>query len=316
MRKRESIFKLVTDERILILIVGIAILWRRVISADETISFCESACSGITLSILGWVLFAYMYSTSRKPTDWPVTRKIYQGIAASLLVLNIYVAIYYGMRWFRLLHEEIYMPMDFVFRDVRYLMLVLCYCSVLWTARYLKEMRDKYQLLIKEEPKGHAGSMKESVLWVTMHERTLTVIVVAAILWRIAISFDHTISVRESAISCVILLLLGLFLFGYVCALSVKAKRKIELTRVIQGIAAGLMAINIYAIFYYGMRGYILILGLGDVSGTYVPFDLLFRNMRYIMLIIFYCTAIVLSTFLEKAYKDYTVPKKSANLNV
>jgi hypothetical protein len=94
MRKRESLFKLVTDERILILIVGIAILWRRVISADETISFCESACSGITLSILGWVLFAYMYSTSRKPTDWPVTRKIYQGIAASLLVLNSYVDIY------------------------------------------------------------------------------------------------------------------------------------------------------------------------------------------------------------------------------
>jgi len=247
---------------------------------------------------------------SRKPTDWPVTRKIYQGIAVSLLVLNIYVAIYYGMRWFRLLHEEIYMPMDFVFRDVRYLMLVLCYCAVLWTARYLKAMRDKYRLLIKEEPKSHAMSMKESVLWVSMHERTLTVIVVAAILWRIAISVDHTITFGESAVSCIILLLLGWFLFGYVCALSVKARRKIELTRVIQGIAAGLMAINIYAIFYYGMSWYVLILGMGDVSGTYVPFDLLFRNMRYIMLVIFYCTAIVLSTFLDKAYKDYTVPTK------
>ncbi|MEA2052555.1 MAG: hypothetical protein U9O90_07015, partial [Euryarchaeota archaeon] len=84
----------------------------------------------------------------------------------------------------------------------------------------------------------------------------------------------------------------------------------------IQGIAFGLMAINIYAIFYYGMSWYILILGMGDVSGTYVPFDLIFRDIRYIMLVIFYCTAIVLSKFLEKAYKDYTVPKKSANLNV
>ena len=317
MRKRESIFKLVTDERILILIVGIAILWRRVISADETISFCESACSGITLSILGWVLFAYMYSTSRKPTDWPVTRKIYQGIAASLLVLNIYVAIYYGMRWFGILHEEVYVPLDFVFSDVRYLMLVLCYCSVLWTARYLKGMRDKYRLLIKERPKRHdATCMKRYVLWVMMHERTLTVIVVAAILWRIAISVDHTITFRESAISCVTLLILGWFLFGYVCALSVKAKRKIELTKVTQGIAFGLMTINIYAIFYYGMSWYVLILGMGDVSGTYVPVDLLFRNIRYIMLVIFYCTAIVLSKFLENAYKDYTVPiNKSANLN-
>jgi hypothetical protein len=32
-------------------------------------------------------------------------------------------------------------------------------------------------------------------------------------------------------------------------------------------------------------------------------------------LVIFYCTAIVLSKFLERAYTDYTVPKKSANLN-
>ncbi len=311
MRKREAIFTLVTDERILILIVGIAILWRRVISSDESISFGESACSGITLSILGWVLFAYLYSTSRKPTDWPVTSKIYQGIAVSLLVLNVYVAIYYGMRWFRLLHEEVYVSLDFVFRDVRYLLLVLCYCAVLWTARYLKGLCDKYRLLIKEEPKSHAMSMKESVLWVTMHERSLTVIVVAAILWRIAITVDHTITFRESAISCVTLLLLGWFLFGYVCALSVKVKRKIELTKVIQGIAFGLMAINIYAIFYYGMRGYVLLLGMGDVSRTYVPVDLLFRNIRYTMLVIFYCTAIVLSKFLEKAYTDYTVPKKA-----
>jgi hypothetical protein len=314
MDKRETIFKLVTDERILILIVGIAILWRGLLSADESISFRESACSGTTLFITGWVLFAYMYSTSRKQTDWPVTSKIYQGIAVSLLVLNIYVAIYYGMRWFRLLHEEVYIPLDFVFRDVRYLMFLVCYCSVLWTARYLKEMRDKYRLLIKEEPKSYAMSMKESILWVTMHERTLTVIVAAAILWRIAISLDRTITFRESAISCVTLLILGWFLFGYVCALSVKVKRKIELTRVIQGIAFGLMTINIYAIFYYGMSWYVLILGMEDVSGTYMPVDLLFRNIRYIMLVIFYCTAIVLSTFLEKAYKDYTVPKKEARI--
>jgi hypothetical protein len=311
MSMRESIFKLVTDERILILIVGVAILWRRVISSDETISFCESVCSGITLIVMGWVLFGYMYSTSRKPTDWPVTRKIYQGIAASLLVLNIYVAIYYGMRWFRLLHEEVYVPMDFVFRDVRYLMLVLCYCAVLWTASYLKAMRDKYKLLIKEEPKSHARSMKESVLWVTMHERTLTVIVVAAILWRVAITCDHTITFRESVVACITLLILGWFLFGYICALCVKVKRKIELTRVIQGIAFGLMAINIYAIFYYGMRWYILALGMADVSRTYVPLDYLFRNLRYIMLVIFYCTAIVLSKFLEKAYTEYIVPKKA-----
>jgi len=316
MEKRESIFKLVTDERILILIVGIAILWRCLLSADETISYWECVGSGITLFIMGWLLFAYMYSTSKKPTDWPVTSRIYQAMAVSLLVLNIYVAIYYGLCWFRVLHEEVYIPLDFIFCDVRFLMFLLCYCSVLWTAKYLKEMRDKYRLLIKEEPKCHAMSMKESVLWVFMQERTLAVLVVAAILWRIAISVDHTIAFSENAISCVILLLLGWFLFGYVCALSVKVKRKIELTRVIQGIAAGLMAINIYAIFYYGMSWYVVVTGLRDVAETYVPGDLLFRNIRYIMLVIFYCTATVLSKFLEMAYTDYTVPSnKSANLN-
>lgn len=317
MRKREAIFKLVTDERILILIVGIAILWRCVLSADETISFCESVCSGITISIMGWVIFGYLYSMCQKPTDWPVTENIYQGIAVSLLVLNIYVAIYYGMRWFGILHEEVYVPLDFVFSDVRYLMIVLYYCAVLWTTRYLKGMRNNYRLLIKERPKRHDTTcMKRYVLWVIMHERTLTVIVVAAILWRIAICVDHTITIRESTVSCVTLLILGWFLFGYIGALSVKAKRKIELTRVIQGIAFGLMAINIYAIFYYGMRWYVSVIELRDVAETYVPVDLLFRNIRYIMLVIFYCTAIVLSKFLEKAYTDYTVPiNKSANLN-
>jgi hypothetical protein len=308
---RESIFTLVTDERILIVIVGIAILWRRIISYNETIVLWESVCSGITLIIMGWLLFAYMSSMCQKPTDWPITGKIYQGIAFSLLVLNIYVVIYYGMRWFRLLHEEIYMPMDFVFRDVRYIMLVVCYCAVLWSARYLKGMRDNYRLLIKERQKRRGKCMKELVLWVLTHERTLTVIVVVAILWRMAICLTHAITFWESVVSCITLLVMGCFLFGYICALSVKVKGKIELTKVIQGVALSIMAINIYALFYYGMRWYILLMGIGDAIGTYVPLDCLFRNIRYVMLVMFYCTAIVLSKFLEKAYTDYTVPAKT-----
>ena len=317
MRKREAIFNLVTDERILILVVGVAILWRCILSSDETISFWECVCSGITIFIMGWVPFVYLYSMCQKPTAWPVTEKIYQGIAVSLLVLNIYVTIYYVMRWLGVLHEEVYVPLDFVFSDVRYLMLVLYYCAVLWTTRYLKAMRDNYRLLIKEKPKSHEmRCMKRYVLWVLMHERTLTVIVGAAILWRIAISLDHTITIKESTVSCVTLLILGWFLFGYIGALSVKAKHKIELTRVIQGIAFGLMAINIYSIFYYAMRWYVSVIGLRAVAETYVPADLFFRDIRYIMLVIFYCTAIVLSKFLEKAYTDYTVPiSKSVNSN-
>lgn len=308
---REPIFKAITDERILIVVAGMALLWRTVVSLDEAEAVWESVCSGISLFLIGWVLFSYMRSMSLKPTHWPVSNKIYHGIAVSLLALNIYVAIYYGMRWFRLLHEEVYVPLDYVFRDVRYVMLVLCYCAVIWSAGHLRGMHDDYRLLIKErEKKRHATSMKEALFSVMTHERTLITIVIAAILWRIAISVDKNITFWESTCSCISLIIMGWFLFGYIIALSVKVKGKLELTKVIQGIALALCAINVYAILYYGMRWYVLLMSMEDVTGTYLPLDFLFRDIRYVMLVLFYCTAIVLAKYLEKAYEDYTVPSQ------
>jgi len=112
--------------------------------------------------------------------------------------------------------------------------------------------------------------------------------------------------------SCIILLIIGWFLFGYISALTVKVKATLDLAKACCGVALGLCAINVYAIFYYGIRWYELIgIGISDVSEIYVPqpLDLIFREMRYLMLVIFYCTAIVLAKYLEKAYEDYTVPK-------
>ncbi len=252
MKKREFIFRVITDERVLIVIVGIAFLWRALVSSDGEITLWESASSGISLFIIGWVLFGYIYSMNAKPTDWPVSNKIYHGIAVSLLVLNSYVMIYYGMRWVGLLGVEVSVPQDFIYRDIRYVLFVMFYCSVIGSARYLKGVHENYRLLIKERPKKRAKSIKEAIFRVITHERTLVVIIAAAILWRIVISGDNNITFWESTLSGISLIIIGWFLFGYLCALTVKVKHRMDLRRAIPGIALGLCAINIYALFITG----------------------------------------------------------------
>jgi len=309
---REYISKVITDERILIVIAGIALFWRSLVSLDKTEALWECICSGISLFIMGWALFAYICSMSRKPTSWPVTNKIYLWVAICLFVLNIYVAIYYGMRWVGLLHVEVSVLHDPIFRDVRYILFVVFYCAIIWSTRYFRGMHENYRSLIKERPKKPAKSMKEFLFRVITNERTLIAIIAAVILWRIAINSDHNIAFGESLCSCIILLIMGWFLFGYISASAVKANATFDLAKACYGVALGLCAINIYTIFYYGIRWYELIgIGISDVSEIYVPQlpDLVFREMRYVMLVIFYCTAIVLSKYLEKAYEDYTVPK-------
>nr|QNO53776.1 hypothetical protein JMICBFOL_00025 [Methanosarcinales archaeon ANME-1 ERB6] len=315
MNKREFIFRAVTDERVLIVLGGIAFLWRAVISSDEKITFWESACSGVSLFIIGWLLFAYMYSMSRKPTDWPATNRIYRGIAFCLIVLNVYIAIYYGMRWFGLMRVEISVPRDFIYRDLRYVIFMMYYCAAIGSARYLRGMHEKYRLLIKERPKKRAKNIKEAIFRVMTHGGTSVVIIAAAILWRMAITTDNVVTFWESTLSGLSLIIIGWFLFGYLCALSVKVKHRMDLTKTIQGIAFGLCAINVYAVFYYGVRWYgILSRIMGEVTETYVPqpLDILFRSTRYVMLVTFYCTAILLAKHLVVAYEDYTVPARKS----
>jgi len=313
MNRREITFRVLTDERVLIVIAGIAFLWRAIISSDEKITFFESACSGLSLFIFGWGIFAYMCSMSRKPSDWPVTNRIYRGIAISLLVLNVYISSYYGLRWSGLLHVEVSVPKDFIYRDLRYVIFVMYYCIALGSVRYLKGMDEKYKLLIKERQKQHAKSIKEALFRLMTHALTLVVIIAAAISWRMAITIDNNITFWESTLSGILLIIIGWFLFGYLCALSVKVKHKPDLTRVIQHVAFGLCAINIYAVFYYGLRWYgLLCTIMGEVEETYVsqPLELVFRDVRFVMLVIFYCTSLLLAKYLVTAYEDYTVPAR------
>jgi len=317
MDKRDFLFWVLTDARILIVVDGIAFLWRAAVSADEEISPWESACSGVSLFIIGWLVFAHLYSMSVKPTEWPVSNRIYRGIALSVLVLNFYIMIYYGMRWHGFLHVEVSVPRDFIYRDLRYVIFVMYYCIIIGTARYLRGMHEKYRLLIKERPgkKRRAKNIKEAVFMAMTHVRTLVLIIAAAILWRGVKAIGNVLTLWESTVSGISLVIIGWFLFGYLCALSMKVKHRMDLTRAIQGIAFGLCAINIYAIFYYGLRWYELIERImGGVGETYVPqpLDILFRNVRYVMLVLFYCLTILLAKHLVKAYENYIVPARKS----
>jgi hypothetical protein len=62
------------------------------------------------------------------------------------------------MRWYRLAGlkgvVEAAVPLDFLYRDIRYLVLVVFYCVVIWLAKYLEEMYRDYLLVAKGEPKA------------------------------------------------------------------------------------------------------------------------------------------------------------------
>jgi Ca2+/Na+ antiporter len=303
--------------RTAIAILIVAIVWRAVISLDGKIAFWESLCSGIALIVLGWVLFAYMYRMSKELKGWIISNYIYQGIAVCLLIINIYALIYYGMRWFKLLSVEAYLPYDFIFRDVRYIALVVFYCAVMWSAGYPKRMHEEYISKSKDKTVLHIISpflytrvkklkqmgLKELIATVITDERTLLVIVGLAFLWRIVISLDYNITLGESVGSGIALILVGWLFFGYIYSLSSKQQDWPDLVKVYQALALGVLAINIYVLVYYGMRWY----RLAGAAEAFVPLDYLFRDVRFFALVMFYCASIVLSKFLNRAYEEYTL---------
>ncbi|HDS45292.1 MAG TPA: hypothetical protein ENN68_04240 [Methanomicrobia archaeon] len=294
-------------------ILLVAILWRVVISLDGKITFWESLCSGIPLILLGWVLFGYCYRHTRGLKGWIISNYIYQGIAICLVVVNSYVLIYYGMRWYRLLAVEAYLPLDFIFRDIRYITLVTFYCSVIWSAKYVKKMHEEYISRAKRKtvqqlmsPNLHHRSTKLSEMEladIVMDERTLIVIIGLTFLWRIFISLDYEISIWESLISGIAVILLGWIVFAHLYFLFSKQRNWLDLLKVYHATALGVIAMNLYTLVYYGMRWY----RLAGSEEAFVPWDFLFRDVRYFILVMFYCASLVLSTFLKRAYVEYTI---------
>lgn len=317
--------KVVLDGRTLIVIFIVAILWRAYISIGESIALWESVCSGIFIIIFGWAIFAYSYYMFKKQEGWSITNWIYEGIAVCILPLNIYVIIYYAMRWYRLLSTEAYLPLDFIYRDIRFIALVLFYCAILWSVKYILEMHKDYTSLSKEKgilhlispylyhklKKLREMSMTELIGAVITDERSLMVIVGLAFIWRTAISIDYKIAPWESMCSGIALFIMGWLFFGYICSMSWKQKGWLALVKVYHGIAVGLLAINIYVLVYYVMRWYRLF-SVDDVAEAFVPLDYLFRDARFFVLVIFYCASIVLSKFLKRAYEEYSLLYTSA----
>ncbi len=154
---KESCGKAMMEKRTVAGGLVVAILWRTYISLDKEITLWESMVSGTALFIVGWTLFAYIFFMSRGLKGWLELNKIYQWIAISLTAINIYVIVYYGMRWYRMAGmgglAEVLVPLDFLFRDIRYIALVVFYCVVIWLAKYLKKVHEDYILLFKGEPK-------------------------------------------------------------------------------------------------------------------------------------------------------------------
>ncbi|MDI6886720.1 MAG: hypothetical protein QMD22_10370 [archaeon] len=150
---KEILGNAIIDRRTSIAILVIATLWRVGISLNGEIALWESICSGIALFILGWALFAYIYLMSRELKGWLELNKIYHWIAVSIAAINVYVIVYYGMRW----HElggaiEATVPLDFLFRNIRFMMLVIFYCVVIWLTRYLRRVHGDYQIIFRGAP--------------------------------------------------------------------------------------------------------------------------------------------------------------------
>jgi len=308
--------KAIFDKRILAAIVVAAILWRTFISLDGKVDPWESVCSGIALILFGWVLFAYVYLESTKLKGWIMSNWIYQGIAVTMVSINVYVVIYYGMRWYKLLHVEAYLPLDILFRDVRYISLVVFYCAVIWSVKYAKNMHEDYVSLSHERgllhlispylyTKGKAlreMSVKELISTVITDERTLMVIIGIAFLWRTIISIDFNITLEESLYSGLTLIVLGWLFLAYICITSKEEKGWQNMNKAYHGIAIGLTAINSYVLVYYVMRWYRL---AGVTEEIFVPLDYLFRDARFFALVIFYCASIVVLKFMKRAYEEY-----------
>jgi hypothetical protein len=47
--------------------------------------------------------------------------------------------------------EVVPLPIDFIFRNFRFIALVLFYCAVIWSARYPKQMHEEYLSRSKEK---------------------------------------------------------------------------------------------------------------------------------------------------------------------
>jgi hypothetical protein len=163
-------------------------------------------------------------------------------------------------------------------------------------------MHDNYMLVTKDMPERRKAGASEVIFSILTDERSVIVILGAVFLWRAVISFDKQIVLWESMCSGMAIIMLGWILLGYISSLSVRTTRP-TVAKIYQGFAFALLAVNMYALVYYGMRWYRLIF-MPASEEALIPLDFVLRDIRYFVLVIFYCTSIVLSKYLERASEE------------
>lgn len=131
------------------MMIGIAFLWRTVISFDYTVTFWESTCQYIIQLIIGWFLFGHICAVAVKAREKPDLIKVVQGIALALSTINVYALVYYGLCWYSLVglvayFEVFFVPADYIFQDLRFFALVIFYYTMIVLSKFLETASADY----------------------------------------------------------------------------------------------------------------------------------------------------------------------------
>ncbi|MGC9445220.1 MAG: hypothetical protein ACP5E9_09895 [Candidatus Methanospirareceae archaeon] len=144
----KRIFKTIIDERTLLVLIGLAFLWRTVIRFDYTLTIGESMASGVALLIIGWFLLGYMCALVVETRARVALCMLIQGLTFALGTLNVYVLLYYSMIWYRLVtaegFREALAPLDSLFGDLGFFSFVLFYFTAMLIAKSLEKASSDY----------------------------------------------------------------------------------------------------------------------------------------------------------------------------
>lgn len=126
----------------LVAITVALLVWRIYVTYDGLITFTESVISGIALMALGWFGFFRIFYLSTKISGWLKLDKIYRMIAFFILGIDIHILMDYTEKWMgymsgEMIHFELGTPMDYFFRDVGYMVLVLTFVILIRVCYYL-----------------------------------------------------------------------------------------------------------------------------------------------------------------------------------
>jgi hypothetical protein len=125
------------------IIVILVVLWRVYVTLNEGVTLWESIVSGIALMLIGW--YCTVTTLQLRKTITGLLNKIYLWIGTSTACINIFVLLYYIERWGVIfMGASNVVPLENIWRSLRFILYTLFYCSIFWLTNYLKEMSDDY----------------------------------------------------------------------------------------------------------------------------------------------------------------------------